>query len=260
MNRYGHRAAAAVSLLCTMFVGLPVSAHDSKSKKVDAKLYEVTENMSLDNVSMPTLRTATAALQGTAKLGSPLCPVSLVQVLVGLGLLTRADKPCTITAVGTDEISTETGSGKVSGTFAVVINLDNTTDSPEFVAMTGTFEGAMQVVVDMTANPPRTLPLINLNNGEFKPTDVLGLPIEHIGMICVSPKKSEPLCLNPEDFGPAPFTGVFRLPFTVDRFGWRHRAFPNREAFYLGDHGQLIRVLPDERSLGFPTVRVEIDF
>ena len=75
MKRYGHRAAAAVSLLCTMFVGLPVSAHDGKRNKVDAKLYEVTENMSLDNLSMPTLRTATAALQGTAKLGSPLCPV-----------------------------------------------------------------------------------------------------------------------------------------------------------------------------------------
>ena len=53
---------------------------------------------------------------------------------------------------------------------------------------------------------------------------------------------------------------MFRLPFTVDKRGWRHRAFSNREAFYLGDHGQLIRVLPDERSLGFPTVRVEIDF
>ena len=111
MKRYGHRAAAVVSLLCTVFVGLPVSAHDGKSKKVDAKLYEVTENMSLDNLSMPTLRTATAALQGTAKLGSPLCPVDLIQLLVGLGLLTRADKPCTVTAVGNDEISTETGSG-----------------------------------------------------------------------------------------------------------------------------------------------------
>ena len=90
---------------------------------------------------------------------------------------------------------------------------------------------------------------------------MLGVPIEHIGMVCVrSCTKSEPLCLDPAKFGAAPFTGVFRLPFTVDRRGWRHRAFSNRDAFYLGDHGQLIRVLPDERSLGFPTVRVEIDF
>ena len=107
MKRYGHRAAAAVSLLCTMFVGLPVSAHDGKSKKVDAKLYEVTENMTLDDLSMPSLRSATAALQGTAKLGSPLCSVELVQFLVRAGLLTRADKPCTITAVGSDKIDIE---------------------------------------------------------------------------------------------------------------------------------------------------------
>jgi hypothetical protein len=256
MNRYGLRAVAVVSLLCTAFVGLPAaSAHDSKNKKVDATLYEVTENMSLDNLSMPTLRTATAALQGTAKLGSPLCPVDLIHFLAGLGLLTRTDKPCTVTAVGSSDIDTTTGSGAVKGIppaggFAVVINLDNTTDSPEFVVMTGQFQGSMQVVVDTTVNPPKPLPLINLSNGTFTPTEVLGFPIDSLGMIG----------LDPEKFGPAPFTGVFRLPFTVDKRGWRHRAFSHREAFYLGDHGQLIKVRPDERSLGFPTVRLEIDF
>ena len=177
MKRYGHRAAAVVSLMCTVYAAVPAaSAHDG-NKKIDATLYEVTENMSLDDLSMPTLRTATAALQGTAKLGSPLCPADLVDLLVGLGLLTRADKPCSVTAVGNDAIETATGSGSVDGTFAVVINLDNTTDAPEFVAMTGTFKGSMQVVIDTTAKPPRTLPLINLNDGTFTPTDVLGFPI-----------------------------------------------------------------------------------
>jgi hypothetical protein len=259
MKRYGHRAAAAVSLLCTMVVGLPVSAHDGKHNKVDAKLYEVTENMSLDNVSMPTLRTATAALQGTAKLGSPLCPVDLIHLLAGLGLLTRTDKPCTVTAVGNDAIDTNTGRGELDGTFAVVVNLDNTTDSPEFVAMTGTFKGDMQVVVDMSTKPPRTLPLINLNNGKFTPTDVLGFPITCPDRSATPCMDISALGLDPAKFGEAPFTGVFRLPFMVERHTWR-RAFSGREAFYLGDRGQLIRVLPDERSLGFPTVRVEIDF
>ena len=261
MQRYGLRAAAVVSLMCTVYAAVPAaSAHDG-NKKIDATLYEVTENMSLDDLSMPTLRTATAALQGTAKLGSPLCPADLVHLLVGLGLLTRADKPCSVTAVGNDAIETATGSGSVDGTFAVVINLDNTTDAPEFVAMTGTFKGSMQVVIDTNAKPPRTLPLINLNDGTFTPTDVLGFPIT-----CPPGPGPEPctdiraLGLDPARFGAAPFTGVFRLPFTVDQHGWRHRAFSNREAFYLGDHGQLIRVQPDERSLGFPTVRVEIDF
>jgi hypothetical protein len=262
MKRCGHRAVAVVSLLCTAFVGLPAaSAHDGKSKPVDAKLYEVTENMSLEpNVMAPTLRTATAALQGTAKLGSPLCPVDLIHLLFGLGLLTRADKPCTVTAVGNDAIETATGSGSVDGTFAVVINLDNATDSPEFVVMTGEFAGKMQVAVDTSVNPPRQLPLINLTDGTFTPNEVFGVPINHIGMICLEPTKSGTFCLDPARFGPAPFTGVFRLPFTVDKRGWRHRAHSSKEAFYLGDQGQLIKVQPDERSLGFPTVRVEIDF
>jgi hypothetical protein len=259
LKPYGSRAAAAVSLLCTMFVGLPVSAHDGQSYKVDAMLYEVTENMSLDNLSKPTLRTSTAALQGTARLGSPPCPVDLVHFLAGLGLMTRTDKPCTVTVVGTDKIETGTGSGELTGTFAVVINLDNTTDPPELVVMAGEFAGKLQVAVDTSVNPPRQLPLINLTDGKFTPKNVLGVPIDLVGMVCVDLKKPE-TCLDPEKFGPAPFTGVFRLPFTVDKRGWRHRAFSNPEAFYLGDHGQLIKVQPDERSLGFPTLRVEIDF
>src|SRR5262245_28373709 len=226
MNWYGYRAAAVVSLLCAVGTGVPAaSAHGSKDKKVDAKLYEVTENMSLDSLSKPTLRSATAALQGHAKFGSPLCPADLVRLLAGLGLLTRGDKPCTITAIGSDAVDTTTGSGTVDGTFAVVVNLDNTTDAAEFVVMTGTFNGLMQVVVDTSVNPPRQLPLINLNDGTFTPTDVLGVPVAWAGMICLEPtKKAKKFCLDPKDFAPASFTGVFRLPFTVDRFGWRQRA------------------------------------
>ena len=182
-------------------------------------------------------------------------------MLAGLGLLSHGDKPCTVTAVGNDAVDTTTGSGKLDGTFAVVINLDNTTDAAEFVVMTGTFKGSMQVVIDTSVNPPRQLPLINLDNGTFTPVDVLGVPIPAVGMVCLEPtKKLKKFCLDPEDFAPASFTGVFRLPFMVDRFGWRQRAQSNHEAFYLGDDGQLIKVRPDERSLGFPTVRVEIDF
>ena len=250
MKLNAQRAAAVLSLICTVYAGVPAaSAHDGKGKTVDAKLYEVTENMTLDDLSMPTLRSATAALQGTAKLGSPLCPVELVHFLAGLGLVTRTDKPCTVTAVGEDTIDTATGSGEVKGTFAVVVNVDNTTDSPEFVAMTGVFHGDMQVVVDMSAKPPKPLPLINLTNGVFEPQKVLDFTIAQLPM----------LGLDPAKFAPAPFTGVFRLPFTVERHVWR-RAFTTRAAFYLGDRGQLIKVQPDERSLGFPTVRVEIDF
>jgi hypothetical protein len=251
MTRYGKQAAAAVALMLTALAATPAaSAHDFKNRRVDAKLYEVTEHMSLDDLANPTVRTATAALQGTAKLGSPLCPVDLVQLLVGFELLVRADKPCTITALGSDEVNTQTGSGKLNGTFQVVINLDNTTDAPEFTVMTGTFTGTMQVLVDMSANPPAQLPLIALTDGTMTPVDVLNVPIAHLGA----------LGLDPASFAPASFTGTFRLPFSVDRRGKRFKTFPHRDAFYLGDRGQLIRVQPDERSLGFPTVRVEIDF
>jgi hypothetical protein len=256
MTRYAKQAAAVVTLMFTALAATPAaSAYDHKNVRVDAKLYEVTENMTLDDLNSPTLRTATAALQGTAKLGSPLCPGDLVQLLAGLGLLTRADKPCTITAIGSDVVDTQTGSGTLTGIpptggFQVVINLDNTTDAPEFVVMTGQFEGQMQVLVDMSANPPAQLPLIALTGGTFTPIDVLGVPIAYIGV----------LGLDPAHFGTVSFTGTFRLPFALDRRGKRLKAHPSRDAFYLGDRGQLIRVQPDERSLGFPTVRIEIDF
>jgi hypothetical protein len=257
MKLYGHRAAAVVSLLCTAYAGAPAAmAHDAKSKRIDAKLYEVTENMTLDNVMTPTLRTATAALQGTARLGTPLCPVDLVQALVSLGLLARGDKPCTITAVGSDIIDPRTGSGVLKdGAFSVVVNLDNKTDAPEFVVMTGEFGGDLQVVIDTSTTPPQALPLINLTNGKLTTKTVLGVPVQSIDQL----NEGWHLSLDPKDFEPVPFTGVFRLPFTVERHIWR-RAFSTREAFYLGDKGQLIKVQLDERSLGFPTVRVEIDF
>lgn len=257
MTRYGYRATTLLSLLFMALVSpLAAAAQDRHTvRKVDATLYEVTENMSLDDLSNPSFRTATAALQGTARFGTPLCPADLVRLLLSIGLLPKQDKTCTITAFGNDEVNTVTGAGTLTGIppaggFAVVINLDNTTDAPEFVVMTGQFEGAMQVLADTSVSPPRQLPLIAITGGTFTPMDVLGVPVAQL----------EVFGLDPAKFGPVNFTGVFRLPFTVDRRGKRWRARHGQEAVYLGDRGQLIRVKPDERSLGFPTVRVEIDF
>jgi hypothetical protein len=47
----------------------------------------------------------------------------------------------------------------------------------------------------------------------------------------------------------ASFTGKFRLPFKVHHI-----------AVYENDRGRPVPVLPRERSLGDPTVRVEVDF
>ncbi len=58
-----------------------------------------------------------------------------------------------------------------------------------------------------------------------------------------------------------PFTGTFRLPFALDAAGKVKEPNDEREdTFYLGDDGQLIRVQPFERVLGFPPVRLELKF
>jgi hypothetical protein len=257
MTRSGTRATALLSLLFMAVISpLAAAAHDRNHlPKVDAILYEVTENMALDDLAQPTLRSATAALQGTAQFGTPLCPADVVRLLLSIGLPTRVDRPCTITAIGSDIVDTATGAGTLTGIppaggFSVVINLDNTTDPPEFVVMTGKFEGTMQVLVDTSVNPPRQLPLIALTGGTFTPLDVLGVPIEQVAVFG----------LDPASFSPVNFTGVFRLPFSLDRSGKRGRPHHGRDAFYLAERGQLIKVKPEERSLGFPTVRIEIDF
>ena len=56
------------------------------------------------------------------------------------------------------------------------------------------------------------------------------------------------------------FMGKFRLPFGIDLLGRavRHRDSPAH--FYLADDGSHIRIRSDERSVGFPTVRLEVRF
>jgi len=84
------------------------------------------------------------ASQGVAPPGSILCSVPQ--------LVTVRGNECTVIATGTDDvqlvIDSKTGqviptSGKVFGTYAVVVQLDNPTDSPEFPVQTGTFSGVI---------------------------------------------------------------------------------------------------------------------
>jgi hypothetical protein len=88
--------------------------------------------------------------------------------------------------------------------------------------MNGTFAGKIQVA-DAEGHIIDILP-----GSTFTPTSVLpGFPL--------------PLA--------ATFTGKFRLPFTLHHF-----------AVYENDRGRPVPVLPGERALGDPTVRVEVDF
>src|ERR1043166_9616042 len=125
-----NRTAVVGALLALVIGGLPAAASGGGS----ATLYELTENMRLDNLSKPTLRTASAALQGTSVVGSPLCPAVLMGLLSMVGL--PSGSTCTLTAFGEDGISLAGGNGSFTGAFAVVVNLDNAVAAPEFVVMT----------------------------------------------------------------------------------------------------------------------------
>ena len=67
------RLLATVGLMTLVLAGTPALANASS-----ATLYELTENMQLDNLQKPTLRTASAALLGTEDVGTPICPAALL--------------------------------------------------------------------------------------------------------------------------------------------------------------------------------------
>jgi hypothetical protein len=225
----------ALAFLAVGVAVAPASAGQKRQKPPTPQtvLYELTENMALDNLGNPTVRTATAALQGTARPGTPLCPAELLQLLVGYGLLNNTNEPCTVTAIGNDSVGLATGAGELWGTFAVVINLDNPVDAAELVVMTGAFRGTMQVLADASGQ----LPLIALSGGELTYETVLGVPAAAFGLTS------------------ATFNGIFRLPFVLpgeDVGSWRG-------PFYLGEAG-MFKVKRHEYSLDSPTVRVEINW
>jgi hypothetical protein len=233
-------------------------ATPSNAAAADATLYELTENMGLDNLQNPTVRTAMAALQGTARSGSALCPPALVGLLRQLGLIHSTlspAKPCTVTAIGTDAIDLATGGGTLTGTFAVVVNADNQADGAELVVMEGDFAGNMQLLVDGNGSP---LPLIAIpcsgpsTCGTLTPKSVLGVPLAYLGYYFPG--------LTAEMFPPAAFGGIFRLPFVQAHGSGKQKARRNIDAFYLTDDGKTVKVKRDEMSLGMPTVRVEITF
>ena len=89
--------------------------------------------------------------------------------------------------------------------------------------MAGSFKGSVQVI-----DPPEGHRIAVLPRSTFTPKWVL------------------------EGFtkpSAATFTGTFRLPFTV-----------NDIAVYETDSGLLVPVLPNERALGRPNVRLEVAF
>jgi hypothetical protein len=184
-------------------------------------------------VGIPAIRHATSQLQGVAALGSTLCPIP--------EFVTVRGNECTVIATGIDDVrlgvDPTTGqliptSGTVHGTYAVVVQLDNDIDSPEFPVQTGMFSGVISF------QPP--LPLGFLNDGMVT---IDGVP------------------------GSLPFRAVFRQPFMKNENGQVGKKVTRSDpsarrvpAYYLLDNGDLEKVRPDERAVGWPTVRFEITF
>lgn len=203
----------------------------------DAQLYELTENMKLVGGKL-IHRKATSELMGTANANTPLCPLPVT---------------CTINATGSDNISLATGLGNFGGTFTVVVQGDNNTDSPEFVVAKGKFHGKMN----------------------FSPAVLQGIPLGTVVGEMVL-----------DGGGTVPFTGTFRLPFVLpypdaglfhglplplapfptkfytDQLGTCPTGDTNSctRPLYLGDNGSPFPAQAEEYGLGWPTVRFEITF
>ena len=130
---------------------------------------------------------------------------------------------CSVTADGIDNISLWTGKGSVDGTFAVVVQDDNVSDAPEYVVMNGGFSGQM----DLSIRPL----------GRIAGTFTAGGGSEPVG-----------------------FCGTFRLPFEVSD-GKRVNPRRGNPHYYMADDGAtLIPVQAAEKSIGMPTVRLELRF
>jgi hypothetical protein len=191
-------------------------------------------------VGVPASRNAVSALQGVAALYTPLCPAAVLVTVISPNSDT-----CTVTATGYDyvrlQIDPSTGQvtpigGPVFGTYQVVVQLDNPVDSPELPVLTGAFYGT--ITFGQAGTP------IGNATGFFVPGGQVS-----DAQACTAASAT---CL--------PFTATFRQPFAMGATGQRAKPKRAQQAFYLLDDGQLQPVRRDERAVGWPTVRFEVNF
>ena len=231
----------------------------------DATLYELSEEMMVDNHGY---RRATSSFQGTAALGTPLCP-QILATLLASGESPIHVASCTVSGVGSDKIDIATdkygrplresfGTGRLWGTFAIVVNADNVVDAPEYVVMTGSFRGDMFLTAPAEFNGkkqtagPATQRIV-MANGVFTPDNVLGWTPEQLAAGMQAPVAALGI-------GSAKFSGVFRLPFSMAKGQKEKPRKDGTDAYYLSDTDKLIKVRKDEMALGYPTVRIEVNF
>jgi hypothetical protein len=170
MRHVERRTALSLLFLLVALVVWP-----SVAAAQDLTMYEVTEQVRLDKHGRLVL-SRLAALQGTANVGTPLCPHSILAKSPGA-------TSCTVTALA-NASPVDPVTFSVQGEYAVVVQDVNPVDSPEIVVQEGQFVGTVDVSLAVLAG----LPLLSIQ-GTF--TVPAGKRMKSI-----------------------PFTGTFRLPFT----------------------------------------------
>ena len=194
----------------------------------DAVLYELSENafVEFDASGNPVARRAESSLQGIAKLGTVLCPSSLL-------VTNPKTDTCTVTVRGRNFVSLATGQGPITGEFAIVIQLDNPADSPELPVVLGDFQGTIDFAPALMGRHFGTAAGTLTVRRSFVP----GVPVNVT----------------------VPFTGVFRQPF-VWSFTTQSRKPARGEMAFYNVNGMSQLVKEDERAANWAAVRFEIKF
>jgi len=237
MTKQALRSVGFALILLTLSAAGHAADRDEATGATGVTLYEISERVTFDQSAGVVFRNATSPLQGFAALGTPLCPSEL---LISVPRL----ESCTVIATGTDSVSTQSGTGPVSGTFDVVVNApgNSSVHVPDLPVIGGTFSGA----VDLSLAVLHHVPLGSIT-GTFTITQIAD---PATGVMAALPT---PVVL--------PFKGTFRMPFKLGAHGRFERSARNHPAFYLADDLYTnMPVRPFERSTGFPDVRLEVTF
>ena len=223
------RTRAVALLVVTSMFGPALASSEAggfRPSGRDVVLYELNEEarFTVDKKGREH-REASSGLEGKAKVGTPLCPAALMQhaeqVFSARERRVKDASRCAIVAFGKS-------------------NLD-VTDRAQGIVQ-GTIKGQIFVVVNSELTNLTDAPELVVMSGKFRGAVV----VTHVAIITITEATvtGDGFCTDG-----CSFTGKFRQPFTV-----------NGIAVYQKDDGDLVPVLPDERALGDPTVRLEITF
>ena len=194
----------------------------------DVVLYELNEQAQFTVDKGRLHRVAMSGLEGKARLGTPLCTEDLMdhaeKVFKARQRTVKDAGRCTVVAFG---------------------NSDLDLGDRDLGIVQGTIDGTLYVVVNSELTNLTDAPELVVMTGSFTGTVVVtDAAIITITGGTLTGTGSPTFCP-----GGCKFTGKFRMPFKVHRI-----------AVYKKDNGHLVPVLPDERALGDPTVRLEITF